>query len=156
MLFKQHLAFGALVSTAITVGYSLIQKPPINQDDLALMLGACLIGSLAPDLDTNSKSTKIAALALTIFGIWSLVNREPYPGLILLVGFSFIKTFNHRTFTHIYTLPVVLIFVAIKFDVWWLIPFSVGLITHYFCDCVGPNKIFPWKLSSWIKPITII
>jgi uncharacterized metal-binding protein len=150
MNFRSHLTGGALASTVLTVGYSFLQKPPINQDDLALMFGACLIGSLAPDLDTQSKPSKFLSIVLTVFGIWSIVNREPYPALFCLTGFAFIKSFNHRTWCHVYSLPLVLTLVSVQFNLWWLIPFSVGLVVHYACD-----KLNPLQFNNWFKKIII-
>lgn len=151
MNFRSHLTGGASVSTVITIGYSFLQKFPIDQDDLALMFGACLVGSLAPDLDTQSKSSRYVSMFLFLFGVWSLIHQDPYPVVVLLVGFAFIKSMSHRTWCHVYSLPVILTGIALTFDIWWLIPFSIGLVCHYAIDNMNPLK-----LNNWWKPITIL
>lgn len=154
MLFVDHIRYGFIASVVTTGAYSLIapQIPELsnNPDSIAVAFGACLAGSLSPDLDTNSKPSKWVAMFGACFGLWALYNREPYFALAFLTAFSFIKTFNHRTYTHLYSLPLILCIVAVKQDIWWLIPFSVGLVCHYFCDCAGPRKLYPWDWHSWI------
>ncbi len=154
MLFVDHFRFGFIASVATTGAYSLIapQIPELssNPDSIAIAFGACLAGSLAPDLDTQSRPSKYLSFMLFLFGLWSIWEKEPYPFIIFATAFMFIKSMNHRTFCHIFTLPVVLSISAVYFNIWWLIPFSVGLIVHYACD-----KMNPLKLSNWIKQIVI-
>lgn len=154
MLFKDHLRFGLIASVASAGAYSLIAPkiPELSSDpeSIAIAFGACLAGSLAPDLDCQSKPSKYLSFALFLFGLWSIWEKEPYPFIAFAVAFMFIKSFNHRTFCHIYSLPLILSISAAYFNIWWLIPFSAGLIVHYACD-----KMNPLKLSSWFKQIVI-
>lgn len=147
MDFKNHAKSGVIVSALTTCTYSLVLNSPIEPLHIFCYV---LAGSLAPDLDTNSKPSKITALFGACFGIWALLNREPYFALTFLTAFAFIKTFNHRTYTHLYTLPAILIFVAIKYSHPWLIPFCIGLLTHYALDCTGKDRLYPWHLRSWL------
>jgi len=154
MNFKGHLRAGLVASALSTVVYSLSANDS-TPDAGAMVFTAVLVGSLVPDLDTNSIPSKITALLGSIFCLWSLITKEPYPALIFATGFLFIKSFNHRTWTHLWSLPTILIAVAVKYNIPLLIPFSVGIMTHYVIDCYGPKKMYPWMVSNWIKPIKI-
>lgn len=154
MLFADHLRYGFIASVATAGAYSLIapQIPELSNDpdSIAIAFGACLAGSLAPDLDTNSRPSKYFSMFLFLFGLWSIWNRELYPFVIFATAFAFIKSMNHRTFCHIFALPMILSISAVYFSIWWLIPFSVGLICHYICD-----RLNPLKLNNWWKPLVI-
>lgn len=162
MNYKVHMKYGSIASVCVASTYVLLKSDfgssltDIILQDAAIIFVFCLIGSLIPDLDTNSKPSKIVAFLGFCFGIWALLNREPYPALIFLTTFSFIKTFNHRTFTHIWTLPLVMIIIGLYFNHWVLFPFSFGLIIHYVVDCFGPKTMNPMKLSNWVKPLKIL
>ena len=161
MDFKIHIRIGSIASAAVTVAYGFIAsdfKLPLttDPDEAALVFILCLAGSLAPDLDTQSKISKIASFALSAFCVFSIITREPYLALLFSAGFLFVKSFNHRTWTHVYTLPLVLSLIALKTGFWQLYPLSLGILTHYFVDCLGPQKMLPWRLSNWIKPIKIL
>jgi len=153
MNFREHLIAGAIGSVAIAGTHAAITQ---SVDLFPLISIACLFGSLAPDLDTQSKPSKFVALLLSAFCVYSIIVREPYFALFLSAGFLFIKSFNHRTFTHIWTLPIILCFVAYKTDTFLLYSFSFGLCVHYSVDCLGPKKMYPWRVSNWIKPIKIL
>lgn len=147
MEFKEHATGGVIVAATATCIYSLILKSTIEPWHI---FGYVLAGSLFPDLDTNSRPSKIAALFGFCLGLWALWNREPYFALIFLTAFAFIKTFNHRTYTHLYTLPAILIYIAIRYSHPWLTMFSIGLLTHYALDCTGKVRMYPWYFRSWV------
>lgn len=154
MLFKQHLKYGLISSSATTACYSVMTMYNdwhLSVDNHLIVFFATLAGSLAPDLDAHSKPSKIVALFGSIFCLAAIYQREPYPALIFATGFLFIKSFSHRTWTHVYSLPLVLTIIAFKMDLWFLIPVSGGLCVHYAVDTIPF-----WKLNSWIKPIVLL
>jgi len=160
MEFRNHFVAGIVTSSLASIAWKAIHvKAGIELNDpneLLIIFGLCLAGSLIPDLDTQSKPSKIFAFLGSIFCIVSLIVQEPYPALMYSAAFLFIKSFNHRTWTHVWALPVVLVFVGIYFDQWMLIPFAVGIVCHYILDCFGPQKMLPWRVNSWVKPLRLL
>lgn len=143
MNFPQHLKAGMIGGALTSIAFSTLTHEP---EKLVSIFCLTVLGSLAPDLDTQSKPSKFAAIALTIAGVIALYRKELYPIIYFLIGFSFIKCFNHRSWTHVYLVPLSLFIIGYKTNVIYFIPIGIGVMVHYLID-----KLWPWKLSNWHK-----
>lgn len=150
MDFAGHLKTGLATSTICTGVHGIAtaytgdsQNPKI----LLITFFACLIGSLISDLDTHSTPSRIFSFILMVFGAYSIYTKEPYFALAILTGFAFIKSMRHRGWCHAFSLPLALSIFAFSSGYYLLIPFSVGILTHFWAD-----SLHPLKLSNWYKP----
>ena len=143
MNFTEHLKFGLFGGAATAIVLAPVVRDPI---ELAAISGIVVIGSLFPDLDIHSVPSKIAAICVTVLGIWGIIAKEPYIPLYFTTAFCFLKIFNHRTWLHTYLIPAVSFAVAYNIKSIHFFAFGIGLIIHLVSD-----RIWPWKLSNWHK-----
>ncbi|MBU2647526.1 metal-dependent hydrolase [bacterium] len=149
MNFPSHLKAGLIASAAVTISARTITGTD-KLESLAMIFLLCLVGSLAPDLDTKSVPHKIAALFGFMFCIASIYTGHPYPAPYFATGFLFISSMDHRGYTHVYLWPLILIGAGLYGMNLYLISFGVGLLTHYALD-----RMNPLKLNNWLKPIRL-
>lgn len=145
MNFPEHLKAGFAGSIAVTCCAVGFTQEPL---ELLAVFGVTLAGSLAPDLDTQSTPSMAAAAIAFAIGIGGFVFREPYVPLAITTFFCFIKIFSHRTWVHTYTVVAIILFLGIEYNEPITVPFCIGYIIHFVVD-----KIWPWRVSNWIKPI---
>ncbi len=142
MNFKAHAKAGisvSLISMALT-GYFTQDK------ELSIIVGlSTFIGSLFPDLDTESIVSRWTARLGFIAILASWYYNFPEIGLVIGAGFMLVKSGKHRGFTHNYLLPIVFLIIGIVFNQFWMIGFCAGLITHYSLDSINPIKQFRKK-----------
>ncbi len=153
MNFRDHFQCGIIASIAAS-GVYVLAKSVLDADPekAALVFAVCLLGSVIVDLDTHSKPSQIIAFFGSIFCALSLFYREPYYALAFATAFIFIKAFNHHSWIHSYSIPLVLsLYGAYSPESWLLIPFSFGYVVHLrFGD-----KLKILKKSNWIKSLKI-
>lgn len=141
MNFKDHLRFGVVggIVTAAASGF-VTQKP----EEVAIIFGLTVAGSLFPDLDTASIPSRITAFILTITGLLCIYYRELYPVVYFMWAFCFVKSFKHRGFSHSWFIPAALIGLTLYLELLWFAAFGIGCIIHLVVD-----KIYPWKVKNW-------
>jgi len=152
MNYKEHVKGGFLVAAVVTMGTTLLKQPfrPESGIEAAVIFGLCLFGSLIPDLDTQSKISRFVCFVTAAFCTYSIYYREPYPAIYAATIILYIKSLNHRTWTHVYLVPLILFFVSYKTQTIYFAVFALGVIAHYSLD-----RMNPLKLNNWVKPIKL-
>jgi hypothetical protein len=151
MNYKGHLRAGFFGAIAVSVSYSMIDNEPSR---IGFMGGATLIGALAPDLDTDSIPSKITSFIGFAACLISIILKEPYPMLYFSAAFFFVKSFSHRTYTHLYSLPLVMVVLSYYYQSFYFAAFGFGLCVHYFCDSLSvfkPSNWFKFHLPTMLK-----
>lgn len=166
MNFKMHLISGIVVSGGL-VSAGLLLDYGMTPNDIKMIVPAVILGSLFPDLDTESYISKIYAVFLVVILVFLAYNKLLIFGLIFLAPYLAAKISKHRGWTHSYLLVVALfgltqasaylsgfipgkyvwIVVMIVFYSLAMYSFAIGVMIHDFCD--GRS---PFKLKNWIKP----
>ena len=134
MNFPQHSKAGAYASGAVCV-ISLIT----NQTAESIFFNslAVYLGSIFPDLDTESTPSKWAARLGFIFVVLCLVNKNPEPAAIAGGLFFLVKSDQHRGFLHKYWF--IAAFVAVGYFLHYLaFLFAMGLLVHFWVDKISP------------------
>ena len=157
MNFKGHLNIGLVASVAVGAGWIAVNANLLNRvpqtEEIMLVSGVTVLGSLAPDLDHQSVPSMITSFILSVFCMFSLYHQDPYPALILATGFIFIKSFSHRGWVHSYSLVTVIALLGTAYPgLYLLFPFALGMIVHLK---FGDRLAF-FRRSNWIKPIKLI
>lgn len=139
MNFASHDKAGFWCSVITGAAGYLFRTP-----ETALLAGAlCFIGSLAPDLDTDSIPSRWAARGGLILSAICLYTKVYLPAVIAGLVFFALKSFPHRSFTHSYFWPLALIAVGIYEQSFLYPAFAIGLICHLILDGVGPARNRP-------------
>ena len=142
MNFVDHSRIGAISSAVVATG-SLIYGYQLEQS--AVIGIVVYIGSLFPDLDTDSIPSRWAArLGLAFFCVMAYLNK-PWPPAIAGALFFLLKADKHRGFTHKWWFPLGFIAYAIydvNYTAW---AFGVGLIVHLKVDGIKFFEVKNWK-----------
>lgn len=138
MNFVDHSRIGAISSAIIATG-SLY----FYQFEQAVLVGIVVyIGSLFPDLDTDSIPSRWAARLGLAFCCVMLYLEKPYPPAIVGGLFMLLKADKHRGFTHKWWFPLSFIAYGFWSDQHLAIAFGLGLIVHFKVDGIN---FFEWK-----------
>jgi len=172
MNFEQHKNHGVLVALGVALGYymyyaanyysqngEIFLKLDVFISSL-IMFSITIAGSLAPDLDTKSTTTRFVAIFMTIWwGIILFTNYFPvrhsyYAAIASFVLFMCLGT-KHRSFTHAFGWPAIALFVSMTTGNFYVGAFGFGLLVHYYCDGINPFDLRNWwfnpfKKSFWI------
>jgi len=142
MNFSQHAKAGLISATIAGIGYYTFA----NDLKTAVMSAALVfIGSVFPDLDTESIPSRWAARIGFIFSLLCIATNKLLPAAIIGALFFLIKSGKHRGFTHKYSLP------ALCITAWFFLgnvpcaAFGVGLLVHF-----GLDKISPFQWKNWL------
>ena len=119
MLFKTHLALGALAALLVT--------PYVQTDNPLLFFVICVVCSLLPDVDhPNSK-----------------INNK------LKVTKIFAYIFKHRGITHsIWPVLLGILLISVLANSFYAVAFAVGYLSHLLGDAVtkeGVDLLRPWS-----------
>lgn len=131
MNFKDHALIGAatgLVTGACFLVYS-------GSWPLAIMQALTVfLGSLAPDLDTDSIPSRwTARIGFVVACIFMLENKY-FPAAIIGSAFMLMKCGKHRGMTHKYYLPFILFGAAAFFSNFLFAAFGIGILVHLKAD----------------------
>ena len=142
MDFKQHSRPGLIVSCiVITLGMIVMKK----FEQPLLWAVVVYIGSIFPDLDTNSIPGRWAARIGFIFSGIMLVINKPWPPAIIGTAFLLIKSDKHRGFIHKWWFIAAFIIAGFIWRQPLCFAFGVGLIIHFAVDKISPLKWANWK-----------
>lgn len=138
MNFSQHARAG-LTASAFTGIASFFYYQKIDQP---LLIGlVTFIGSIFPDLDTESIPSRWTARIGFICSLILLYNDKPTPVAIVGTLFFLVKSDKHRGFIHKYWFAAVFIIAGLLWSNPLCLAFGVGLIVHYTVDGITPA----WK-----------
>lgn len=140
MNFPQHAKAGFYTSClAASAGYLF------KDLRIALLAGLlCFVGSVIPDLDTDSIPSRWAArfgLGLTCFSIYT---GRYFPAVVAALLFFAIKSFPHRNWTHKYFGPLICFSLGIYHQNFLYAAFGVGLLCHLLVDSLSPLDSRNW------------
>ena len=139
MKFSQHAKGGVIAATLTAASQFAI----VNDWKMAGLSGVlCFIGSIFPDLDTESIPSRWAARLGLVFSLICFYTKNYLPAVIAGSLFFLIKSGSHRGFTHKYFFPAICIGVGIGVGNFLHVSFGVGLIVHFWLDRIS---IFEWK-----------
>ncbi|MBD3272941.1 hypothetical protein GF385_01145 [Candidatus Dependentiae bacterium] len=121
--YKTHLSFGFLTFFIV---FFILNFINISNNYIFLYLGACLLGSLFPDIDTKSMIQKFFYFFLFFVVIWAIFIKNwqiaAFIGLLALIP----MIVNHRKLTH---------------RIWFVIivPFFIPIIVYHY----NKNMLYP-------------
>lgn len=138
MNFSDHSRAG-LITSAVTITGSLFFGQHLEQ---AILLGAFVyIGSIFPDLDTESIPSRWAArIGLVFFCIMAYLNK-PWPAAIAGALFFLVKADKHRGFTHKYWFITAFIVYGLYYHQYLACAFAIGLLVHFRVDRISPFEL---------------
>ena len=156
--YKVHAQAGAIASIPII----LLSEYLIQDIRSSITIGiSVFLGSLAPDLDCESKPSKIVGRIIFFYLLIALLKdysesvfesfkidtwlfnlKLPAWCAVIFLGF---KLDSHRGFTHKYIFPLIFFGIMYYTQLIWFGAFALGIIVHYVVD-----EIYPWKLKSLI------
>ncbi len=104
----------------------------------AVQLLACLVGSLAPDIDTDGTISRPGTLFRFFLG-WKLgkVIDKLFAGVSALINLAF----GHRGFIHAPIVGIGLMAIGVWWQQAWLEWFGVGYLIHLVGDLLTPMGI---------------
>jgi len=142
MNFVDHSRIGAISSVVIGTG-SLIYGYELEQ---SVLIGIVVyIGSLFPDLDTDSIPSRWAARVGLVFFCIMAYLKKPWPPAIAGGLFFLLKADKHRGFTHKWWFPLGFITYGIYAEQSLAIAFGFGLIIHFKVDGIKFFEMKNWK-----------
>jgi len=172
MNFEQHKNYGVSAALCVSIGYYIYYASKyFSQTGQYLVSEKVFIyslliffitvaGSLAPDLDTKSTTTRFVSIFMAI--LWGLIifsNLLPahysyYAGVASFLLFMCLGT-KHRSFTHALGWPAIALLLSAYTKEYMLFAFGCGLIVHAYCDAINPFELRNWwfnpfKKSFWI------
>ena len=134
--YQAHLATGAVAGGGALFAAVYAGRLPQEPRTLAPLFAVCLLASLSPDVDTDSKGKRIFyGLLLVLDGL--LLYREDYKMAAFLGLFAILPGISaHRGWTH----------------TWWaMLPFPLPFVAlaHYFLG-VSWESALPWYLAAQV------
>jgi len=142
MNFPDHSRAG-LIASAMTATVGLFFGQHLEQ--AVLTGGFVYIGSIFPDLDTESIPSRWAArIGLVFFCIMAYLDK-PWPAAIAGALFFLVKADRHRGFTHKYWFIAVFIAYGLIYEQALACAFGVGLLVHFRIDRISPFELKNWK-----------
>jgi len=142
MNFPDHSRAGLIASVVVSVASMIF-----TQDlDSAVLLGfSVYIGSVFPDLDTDSIPSRWAARIGVLFFLIMAYLNKPWPPAIAGALFFLVKADHHRGFTHKYWFPLGFIVCGIYLQQYSACAFGFGLLVHFMIDGISPFALKNWK-----------
>lgn len=136
MNFSSHAkAGGVLAAATFGVNYLFSNSYKIA----AMCAGLVFIGSIFPDLDTESIPSRWAARAGFIFSLACVFwFKTPLPAAIVGALFFLIKSGSHRGFTHKYYFPILSLIIGFSNGNFLYLAFASGLLCHFWLDRISP------------------
>lgn len=155
MNYPYHLAAGAIVGLSAPIIMNEIGISIPEQQQL-FVFPAIVLGSIFPDIDTESIPSKIyatfALVCLTVFAI----KHRPWHGVILMIPYLAAKISRHRGWTHslkfifsLILIPLIVTLLAIAFpSIGWLANLLLDYYITICCFAAGNvvHKILDMKL----------
>ncbi len=149
MMFKEHAIAGLATGLVVAGGAYYFLPDPRLGPVFGLIAFA---GSLAPDIDTGSIPSRIFAWAGIALSILLLHQNSPEPAAYIGIVYMAFSADKHRGFSHKWILPITCFLIAgvgiyypdifpLFKRLFWLIPFGLGIITHFIIDKIPPTKI---------------
>lgn len=152
MNFPDHSRAG-LITSAVTATGALFFGDSLGagfetwaQTKQSFLLGLLVyIGSVFPDLDTESIPSRWAArIGLVFFCIMAYLNK-PWPSAIAGALFFLVKADKHRGFTHKYWFIAAFIIYGLYYHQYLACAFGLGLLVHFRIDRISPFEWKNWK-----------
>jgi membrane-bound metal-dependent hydrolase YbcI (DUF457 family) len=133
MNYPYHLAAGAIAGLSAPIIMKEIGISIPEQQQLAIF-PAILLGSIFPDIDTESIPSKIyAAFSLFCLIIFAIKNK-PWHGVILMIPYLAAKISRHRGFTHSFKLVISLILIPLVVTLLAIIFPSIDWLANLLLD----------------------
>ena len=150
--YKKHLVVGSITYAAMTYISVKTKWIPIDLHLQLQTLGACLIGSLFPDIDTKSKIQKYIYITVIAVSIYLLMSGFEYQGCLLATVSLFPLIVSHRGLFHRMWFILMGVGLAnficyVSRPAWYLncfwisVFFVLGTISHIWLD-MGYKKLF--------------
>lgn len=168
MNFKQHRNYGITIALLASGGFCLFSILEDLHEGQGILITwnlllycfflfvTVLAGSFAPDLDTDSIPSKIAARVLVLFWVVVLFSGliseyTPFeyelqwtPIAVFTLIFLIAKSDKHRGITHALAWVPVLLFCGLYSGNHLIAAFAIGLAAHYYCDSINPLRLKNW------------
>lgn len=136
--YKTHITAGLAVAGGGVVGLSFAgyyQPEPFTAAALVL---TCILGSLFPDVDTDSKGQSVFYWAMFAVDV-ALIVKEYYKWAAFLGAFAMLPALGpHRGWTHTWwamllaPLPILLVpYFLLKMPIQLFLPFYVAFVAGY-------------------------
>jgi membrane-bound metal-dependent hydrolase YbcI (DUF457 family) len=133
MNYPYHLAAGTIVGLTAPLILKEVGISVPDQQQL-LIFPAILLGSIFPDIDTESIPSKIyAAFSLVCLAIFAIRHR-PWHGVILMGPYLAAKISRHRGWTHSFKLVFSLILIPLVVILLAIIVPSIGWLANLLLD----------------------
>jgi len=139
MNFKEHAICGAIGGTIVgAVSYYFTKN-----HQTSIYLGSItLAGSLAPDIDNGSISSRIFAWIGIIVNILLIYLRMSYAAAIIGIIYMIFSSDKHRGITHKWILPFLCFIGSYLIKDFWLTALGLGFMIHYISDKIPPTELF--------------
>lgn len=141
MNFSSHAKAGLIVS-GLAAGANFLFFGGAQQTVFAAAL--CFVGSVFPDLDTDSIPSRWAARAGLAFCCLCLYQKVYLPAVIAGMLFFAVKSGKHREFTHSYGVAALAIIIGVSIGNFFYCAFGVGLLCHFIVDGLSPLDPGNW------------
>ncbi len=155
MNFKAHTILGTV--SAAGIGYAAYHYNIVNLSALKVAIPAIILGGLFPDVDCESKPSKIYATLLLVFSVYWFIRETPGYTLLMLIPYLLAKMDKHRGWTHSFWVPAILFFtcfviksityyIPVEFKHWaetitryrlHIVGFSCGIVAHDIIDIIS-------------------
>ncbi|MCW7753371.1 metal-dependent hydrolase [Desulfobotulus sp. H1] len=147
--YKAHVSFGfisGLLCIAALFFWSIYRPSP---ETMAVLMGLCLIGSLTPDVDTDSKGQNLVYTLLILFDLFLILKGEYKWAAILGFCAMLPALGHHRGWTHswwamlLIPLPILAAPVFIFHQSWQMaLPYYLAVVLGYFSHLLLDRKFF--------------
>ena len=147
--YRSHLGFGFVCGLvgAATLLYFGVFRPPFDQ--FALLMGLVLLGSLVPDVDTDSKGQNLLYSALAILDLGLLLTKNFRWAAILGFCALFPAIGKHRGWTHTWwamlLVPAPVLGIPVfLFEKGWetVLPYYLAVVLGYASHLVLDRRFF--------------
>ena len=146
MNFKQHFTGGVVGSIVAATGLITTNNFYGGLDDKTILYATTmvLVGSLAPDLDTDSIPARWAARIGVIASILFIYGEKPIIAAVIGLVYMLMKCGKHRGFSHKYLTLAIIAGIGIYLTNIIIIGFASGMLIHFILDKISPFKKYNW------------
>lgn len=147
--YKRHLSFGLVLGIGVLVLLSLAWSWKASLEHMATLLGLCLIGSLLPDIDTDSRAQNLIYAFLILFDLFLIFKKEYEWAAIVGLCAMFPALGPHRGWTHslwamlLIPLPIIIVPVLLFSQPWQaVLPYYLAVLLGYFSHLLLDRRFF--------------
>ncbi|TWI71138.1 LexA-binding, inner membrane-associated putative hydrolase [Desulfobotulus alkaliphilus] len=147
--YKAHLGFGSTLGILCLAGLFFweLYRPPL--ETMAILMGLCLIGSLTPDVDTDSKGQNLVYSLLILFDLF-LIFKGEYKWAAILGFCAMLPAIgHHRGWTHswwamlVIPLPILAAPVYLFHQPWQqVLPYYLAFVLGFFSHLLLDRRFF--------------